>query len=814
MLRLTVFFLIFISRLTTTPEQALNLNPAISDDGRVVVFETSANLFAGGMSGSFHGIRAEVSTGAFLNLGATRIVSPAVSGDGRVIAFASTEDLVGTNADRNSEIFVFSGGVLKQITHTEARSALTRLEDGNFQPSISSDGQLIVFSSFQNIVLFDGDFSLLSDGVNPRISGDGSRVYFRRGSDLVLLDLRTRTSRAVATELPKLAIGNGRGVSNDGMRFVFASETAPNQSQVFLYDARENNVRQLTQLGARVTDVNLQPTISDDGKRVAFATRRKVVNTSDGSVELYVYDIPTGQTQQITNAPSAATAEVVSSLNFDGSVIAFNFPRLLSGAVADEDLRNNSEIYVATVPARPAFGVATVLNAAALGNEAEQKIAPGSIATIRGGALAFKTEMKISTDENRILTQPPLVLAGSTVSVNGRAARIFYASPEEIVFIVPDGLAAGAAEFVVTNSDGFSSKAQAIISATAPGVFTVSADGEGEAIALDADTQTAAPFDPTSGRARIAIFATGVAHATNVSITINRQVVATINGVVATVNGQVLAAESITPSGLPGLDEIHVLLPPELRGAGTSTLVVNADGIRSNTVSLTIGGSSPPSSRSKVVISQIFGGGGNSGAPFRNDFIEIFNSGDSPINLANWSVQYASATASTWSVTPLTAITLAPGQYYLIQQAGGSNGVALPAPDATGTIAMAATAGKVALVKTTTALSGACPADPNIVDLAGYGSTANCFNGAGPTPAPSNTNAVLRKLNGCTDTRNNSADFAAGKPDPRNIASPVNICADRVAVADIFRFIHALSHRRGDIAARAFWLRQLPRRPT
>jgi predicted extracellular nuclease len=103
------------------------------------------------------------------------------------------------------------------------------------------------------------------------------------------------------------------------------------------------------------------------------------------------------------------------------------------------------------------------------------------------------------------------------------------------------------------------------------------------------------------------------------------------------------------------------------------------------------------------VISQIFGGGGNAGAPFRNDFIEIFNGSNASINLGGWSVQYASATASTWSATPLSSVTLLPGQYYLIQESsGGSNGIALAAPDATGTIAMAAGSGKVALVKTLT----------------------------------------------------------------------------------------------------------------
>ena len=107
---------------------------------------------------------------------------------------------------------------------------------------------------------------------------------------------------------------------------------------------------------------------------------------------------------------------------------------------------------------------------------------------------------------------------------------------------------------------------------------------------------------------------------------------------------------------------------------------------------------SPPPTN--VLISQAYGGGGNSTAPFRNDFIEIFNNGETAVNLAGWSVQYAGATATTWSVTNLSSVSLAPGHYYLVQESsGGSTGANLPTPDATGSIAMAATAGKIALIR-------------------------------------------------------------------------------------------------------------------
>jgi uncharacterized protein len=177
-----------------------------------------------------------------------------------------------------------------------------------------------------------------------------------------------------------------------------------------------------------------------------------------------------------------------------------------------------------------------------------------------------------------------------------------------------------------------------------------------------------------------------------------------------------------------------------------------------------------------VVISQVYGGGGNAGSTYTHDFVELFNRGDAAQNLAGWSVQYASAAGTSWQTTSITG-TLQPGQYYLIRQAAGAGGTtALPTPDATGGINMSATAGKVALVSSTATLTGSCPSGSPVVNLVGFGTTANCFEGTAPTPAPSNTNAVARAEAGCTDTKNNAADFSAGAPTPRNTASPLNVC--------------------------------------
>ncbi len=179
---------------------------------------------------------------------------------------------------------------------------------------------------------------------------------------------------------------------------------------------------------------------------------------------------------------------------------------------------------------------------------------------------------------------------------------------------------------------------------------------------------------------------------------------------------------------------------------------------------------------STIVISQIYGGGGNAGSTYTHDFIELFNRGNTTINVTGWSVQYASATGTTWQVTNLSGM-IAPGKYYLVQEAQGAGGTtALPTPDATGTIAMSATAGKVALVNSTTALTGACPTGANIIDLIGFGATANCFEGTAAAPAPSNTTADIRAGNGCTETDQNSTDFATGAPTPRNSATAASTC--------------------------------------
>lgn len=184
------------------------------------------------------------------------------------------------------------------------------------------------------------------------------------------------------------------------------------------------------------------------------------------------------------------------------------------------------------------------------------------------------------------------------------------------------------------------------------------------------------------------------------------------------------------------------------------------------------------SASAQVVISQVYGGGGNSGAPYNQDFVELYNKSTTTVSLGGMSLQYASSTSTTgnWTKVDLPTVDILPGKYYLIATGTASTtiGVALPTPDHTiASISMSATKGKIALINSTTANNTQCPI--NIVDFVGFG-TANCSENT-PTPALSNTTAALRLNNGCTDSGNNSTDFQVLTPAPRNSATAANTCS-------------------------------------
>jgi disulfide oxidoreductase YuzD len=691
-----------LRRVTNTTEEGININPSLSGDGRRVSFESTEDLAHAGGSDHFRSIRADITSdpAAFTQLSGTRAPAPGISQDGSRIAFAAKDNPLGTNADGNSEIFFYDGAALRQITNTTPNDSSRRILDGNFQPSLTDDGRFIAFSSNRNltnqnadgnleIFIFDtlsNTFTQLTNTAGPvgasdaKISGDSTRVAYIRDNnatpgtqrDLILQDRTGGTTRLIASNATNLAFTYGRAISDDGSRIVYSADIATDSSQVFLFDGRtSNSTRPITTLGVRTTEVPLHPTISGDGTRVAFATRRPIagISNTDNSIELYTFDIPTGQFARVTNAPSNAdgfdgssrVAEVVSSLSDDGSVVAFNFPRSLSGAVTS-GLENNSEIYVTGTAARPTVGTLTVLNYASFGNEPSttKAIAPDSIAVALGGALAFTEERAEKQPDGSF----PTTLGGTTVTVNGRRAQISFVSPTQIHFIVPPQTEVGTAEVVVTNAEGFQSRGTVAVLRAVPGIFTVSGDGRGEGVITTTDGLHG-PFDPTSGNLRLVIFSTGVRHATLVT---------------ATAGGRALTVESFMASpDMAGLDEIRVLVPSDLRGAGTVDLVVRADGRDSNPVSVIFSGDT----RRDIVINEVLADPPDGLAGDANhdnvrdssddEFVEIVNTTASDIDISSYQLLTRSTGGTTDTVRHTFAVgTIFPAGSAIVVFGGGA----------------------------------------------------------------------------------------------------------------------------------------------
>ncbi|MGI8329260.1 lamin tail domain-containing protein [Actinomadura scrupuli] len=203
-------------------------------------------------------------------------------------------------------------------------------------------------------------------------------------------------------------------------------------------------------------------------------------------------------------------------------------------------------------------------------------------------------------------------------------------------------------------------------------------------------------------------------------------------------------------------------VPPRLKKA---TTIVTVCGLAFAGTLVAAGAPASATPSASVVVNEVYGGGGNSGATYTNDFIELANRGETAVSLAGWSVQYHSGGATgAWQVTPLSG-SIPPGGVYLVGEAPGAGGTQpLPAPQATGTISMSATSGTVALVSNATALTCADSAScqSGSVDLVGYGTAA--LRETAPAGGASNTDSVQR--NGRPDSDDNSGDLFAAAPTP------------------------------------------------
>lgn len=175
-----------------------------------------------------------------------------------------------------------------------------------------------------------------------------------------------------------------------------------------------------------------------------------------------------------------------------------------------------------------------------------------------------------------------------------------------------------------------------------------------------------------------------------------------------------------------------------------------------------------------VVISEVYGGGGNSEAAYANDYVELFNRTKDDVDLTGWSVGYSSASSSTWSSAKLSG-KIAAYRYVLVRFGGaGGGGAPVPSPDVTASTNIARSAGKIRLNS----------ADRTI-DLVGYGSDANASETKPAPAATNNATSIQRQPTACTDTNDNSKDYRSKTPTPKNRATTGYVCGSAPVLSPI-----------------------------
>ncbi|MBI1293303.1 hypothetical protein GC173_19025 [bacterium] len=183
----------------------------------------------------------------------------------------------------------------------------------------------------------------------------------------------------------------------------------------------------------------------------------------------------------------------------------------------------------------------------------------------------------------------------------------------------------------------------------------------------------------------------------------------------------------------------------------------------------------------QVVISQVYASGGDAGAAYQRDFIELFNQSYDDVTLTAWAIQYSSPTATSGNYTRnnIAANTVIPGRSYLLltRTTAGANGVALTGDQAILTANYLIAGGKVALTNNQTTLvnsgTGAPTVTTAIVDYLGWG-TANYREGTTSASALTVANSHQRAGAGCTDTNQSNSDFTAAAVSPRSLATAKN----------------------------------------
>jgi uncharacterized protein (TIGR03437 family) len=364
-------------------------------------------------------------------------------------------------------------------------------------------------------------------------------------------------------------------LDNDGKPDLMARSYAPNSIQVALgkgdgtFQAMATVQTATAGPGITVADLN-----GDGNKDLALSD---CCGLSEAS---YLFGNGDGTFQAEVQFPSGSNPQFIAAADLDGD----GMPDL---AIAGYALNKGTLVLGRNVFGAAATGSLTVLSAAA------------GVATLAPGSLASSYGSDLYTGQPVSPGLPwPTSSGGTKVTIvdssgASTAGLLTYVSAGQVNFEIPDSVATGAATVTVTSGDGTTTTGQVTLTTLAPSLFTLNAANLAAAYATcvsSSGAQTSeTPFQVVNGALTAQTLNLGACSETVLELYGTGLDKATAAGVQVTIGGAASTVLYAGPGGgFPGLDQINVLIPQSLVGAGNVKVVLSAGGMTANTVNVTV----------------------------------------------------------------------------------------------------------------------------------------------------------------------------------------------------------------------------------
>jgi len=339
--------------------------------------------------------------------------------------------------------------------------------------------------------------------------------------------------------------------------------------------------------------------IDDSGKRAGDLT------TNDNRTQLRVNDVLGNQRQYIehTAAGNAPSSPGQGSWTFKWKAPAQSVGRVtfyFAGNAANGDfLQTGDTIYTNSQSVQPAAMLASLATVSAASFAPQTNpIAANQIVAGFGTGLAQNTTFPPASS-----TTLPTDLDGTSIGVKDsagteRPAGLFFVSFGQVNYLIPQGTVNGPATITLRRNGVDTAQGASTVATLAPGLFTANSSGSGvpaavlfrrrgmvdtfESVAeLNTTTNMLDPKEldlgPEGDLVVLVAFGTGISN------------ISSLSGASATIGGQNAQVIAVVPApGFEGLQQINIIIPRSLMGAGIVDVVFTADTVQANTVKIRI----------------------------------------------------------------------------------------------------------------------------------------------------------------------------------------------------------------------------------